>query len=415
MGAVAVSGIAAAPGHAAPGALFGIKDDAWLIYGPGTLDSRLDELDRLGVDIVRFTLHWDAIARRRPADATDPSDRAYRWGAGDAVLRGLNERGIATVVTLVGTPGWANGNLGPSWAPIDSSAFGDFAFAAAERYPFVRRWTVWNEPNQRVSLRPTRADVYVVRLLNPAYRAIKRSNPRALVAGGVTAPRGGSGGVSPLAWIAGMAKAGALLDAYAHHPYPLVPKVETPSGGGCAHCETVTMATLERLITAVRRSLGPKRIWLTEYGYQTNPPDNWLGISLPLQARYVAEAGFRVWKLPYVDMLINFLLRDDVADWQSGFYSVSGDAKPSLAAFTLPLAQVSRSGARTKVWGQVRPGSGRRLYRLQVLRGSWRWLTPVATTSASGTFVRTVTVAKGAHLRIWSPADSSFGAPLSIQ
>ena len=34
---------------------------------PGTLSSRLDELDRIGVDIVRFTLRWDVIAAPRAA------------------------------------------------------------------------------------------------------------------------------------------------------------------------------------------------------------------------------------------------------------------------------------------------------------------------------------------------------------
>ena len=51
------------------------------------------------------------------------------------------------------------------------------------------------------------------------------------------------------------------------------------------------MASLERLTAAVRKWLGPKRIWLTEYGYQTNPPDTWLGIEPVLQAIYTAEAA----------------------------------------------------------------------------------------------------------------------------
>ena len=57
----------------------------------------------------------------------------------------------------------------------------------------------------------------------------------------MTAPRAATGGVSPVAWIAGMAAAHARLDAYAHNPYPLNP-AETPFTGGCDHCETITMA-----------------------------------------------------------------------------------------------------------------------------------------------------------------------------
>ena len=274
---------------AAAGAQFGIKDDAWILYGPGTLSSRLDQLNALGVDIVRFTLRWDEIARTPPMNGQNPRDPAYHWGPNDRVLEALNAHGIASLVTLVGTPGWANGGRGSAWAPLEGAWFGDFAYAVARRYPFVHYWTIWNEPNHAASLQPTSPAVYVKKLLNPAYAEIKRAIPTALVAGGVTAPRGNAGGVSPLAWIAGMGRAGAKLDAYAHHPYPLVPKVETPMSGGCTHCQSVTMATLDKLVKAVHRALGQKRIWLTEYGYQTSPPDPWLGVSWALQALYVSR------------------------------------------------------------------------------------------------------------------------------
>ena len=229
------------------------------------------------------------------------------------MLKGLHAHGIAPLVTLVGTPGWANGGKSAAWAPLDGAWFGDFAYAVARRYPFVHYWTIWNEPNHASSLQPTTAAVYVNKLLNPAYAQIKRAIPTALVAGGVTAPRGNAGGVSPLAWIAGMGRAGAKLDAYAHHPYPLVPKVETPTSGGCTHCQSVTMATIGKLVKAVHKYLGPKRIWLTEYGYQTSPPDQWLGVSWALQALYVSEASLRAWMEPSVDMLINFMFKDDVS------------------------------------------------------------------------------------------------------
>ena len=107
----------ASPAHAASGALYGVQDDAWLGHGPGTLESRLDELDRLGVDVVRFTVRWDPIATERPTAARDAQRPAYDWRTTDAVLRGLRRHGIEPVVTLYGTPRWANGGLAPNWAP----------------------------------------------------------------------------------------------------------------------------------------------------------------------------------------------------------------------------------------------------------------------------------------------------------
>src|SRR4051794_8054744 len=96
---------------------FGVADDAWLTNGPGTLAARLDELGSLGPDVVRFTVRWDQVARKRPRSPRDPDDRAYRWGAFDAVLRGLRRHGIDPVVTLFGTPSWANGGRASNWAP----------------------------------------------------------------------------------------------------------------------------------------------------------------------------------------------------------------------------------------------------------------------------------------------------------
>jgi hypothetical protein len=419
---VAVAGFVTPTASAASGAKFGIHDDAWLLNGPGSLPERTAELDRIGVDIVRFTLRWDQIAAREPRDPTDQRDRAYRWRNPDRVLTALNRRGIAAVVTLVGTPSWANGGFDASWAPSSPTAFADFAHAAASRYPFVRYWTIWNEPNQARWLKPTTPAIYVNRLLNPAYAAIKEVLPGARVGGGVTAPRGNAGGLSPLAWIAGMGKEGAKLDAYAHHPYPLQPQVETPWSGGCKHCQTLSMASLERLTAAVRKAFGPKRIWLTEYGYQTNPPDTWLGITPALQAIYTAEAALRVWKAPYVDMLINFLYQDDVEDqgqsagWQSGLLTARGVPKPSLRAFMLPLVRAARHGEQTTLWGQVRPRSGAQPYRLQEMRfGAWQWLGGNRVTQPNGSFRVTVKAGRDTRLRIWSPRDDMYGVTLRVK
>jgi hypothetical protein len=413
---VAAVFVTAAP--ASPGVQFGIHDDAWLLYGPGTLQQRLDQLQGLGVDVVRVSIHWNDVAPTKPARALAANDPAYRWGAYDAVLKGLSARGIAPVVTLLGTPTWANGHAKPNVVPSSPTFFGDFAYAAAKRYPFVRDWTVWNEPNQRLGMSKPSPSLYVTRLLNPAYVAIHRANPRALVAGGVTAPRGNTGGVGPLAWIRGMKAAHAKLDAYAHHPYPARPTSETPFTGACASCDTISMANLPRLLTEVRRDFGNKPVWLTEYGYQTNPPDHWLGVSPALQAAYIGEASLRAYEEPNVTMLIHFLVRDEpnLARFQSGLFTLAGVAKPAAEAFPFPLAQVSRSASRVTLWGQVRPRTGAQPYRLQVnVRGRWTWSGGTAQTSSSGFFSRTMSAARGSLVRIWSPRDRAFSWPILLR
>jgi hypothetical protein len=416
--------LALAPALAAPGVAdasgsirYGVQDDAWLASGPGTVSERVERLQRLGVQIVRYTVRWDQVARTAPASPGSPADAAYDWRIPDSVLKSLHEAGIEAVVTLYGTPRWANGGAGPNFVPRASTALAAFARATAVHYPWVRRWLIWNEPNQRIWLRPTSPSVYTRSLLNPAYAALHAVRSGMLVGGGVTAPRGSTGGVSPVDWLRGMAAAGARLDAYATNPYPLNPRSETPWGGGCTSCRTFTMANLPRLLADVQRLFPGKRVWLTEYGYQTNPPDRYLGVSPALQARYLAEAALRAYLAPRVDMLINFLVRDepDVGRWQSGLLSIGGVAKPAYYAFSLPLAEVSRQGSATVLWGQVRPDSGRRVYVLQrLVFGHWRIEGSIARTDSRGFLRRTVRAAPGTRFRLVSPSLDLTSPALAV-
>ena len=161
--------------------------------------------------------------------------------------------------------------------------------------------------------------------------------PTARVGGGMTAPRAGIGGESPVAWIKAMGSLRPRLDAYAHHPYPARPQLETPWAPACRTCASIAMADLERLVTLVHQQLGRKRIWLTEYGYQTNPPDMFLGVSPTTHAQHVASAARRVELARFVDMLIFFLVRDDEDGdgWQSGFTTADGE-EARVQRFPLP-------------------------------------------------------------------------------
>ena len=72
----ALSGLLGRQAQAASGVRFGIQDDGWIIYGPGKLGQRLDRIDALGVDVVRFTLRWDEIERARLVSPRSPFQRA---------------------------------------------------------------------------------------------------------------------------------------------------------------------------------------------------------------------------------------------------------------------------------------------------------------------------------------------------
>jgi hypothetical protein len=396
---------------------YGIQDDAWLIYGPESPARRIQILQQLGVDTVRMSVRWDTIAKSEPADARDPADPAYDWSLYDPILQRLRTAKISLLLTLYGTPGWANGGQNPNRVPESATAFANFAYAAAKKYSWVRRWTIWNEPNLQLFLRPNSPAVYVAKLLNPAYRALKDANPGNLVAGGVTSPRKTPSGMSPIAWIRGMHAAHARLDAYGQNPYPVRPR-ESPLTGGCWHCAEFTMATLPKLIAEVKRNFGSRtRIWLTEYGYNSKPPSQWLGVSNALQARYVGQASLRAYLARNVDVLIHFLVRDEpnAKKWTSGVLTSRGKIKPSFSAYALPLAQVSRRGNRVNIWGQVRARTGKQSYQLQqYVNGRWRAIGGTRLTTSRGFFSRAIVASRGTKLRLWSPRDRRYSAVIAV-
>jgi hypothetical protein len=85
----------------------------------------------------------------------------------------------------------------------------------------------------------------------------------------------------------------------------------------------------------VTRLYGPKPLWITEYGYQTNPPDPIDGVSWAKQALYLKQSYAIARQNPRIQMMIWFLLKDEpvLGGWQSGLMTASGTKKPSFAAF----------------------------------------------------------------------------------
>jgi hypothetical protein len=118
---------------ASPHIRFGIQDDAWL--QSGSLDGRLAVVDKLGPDVLRYTLRWDLIARAKPKRATNPNDLAYDWRIADGVLKGLRAHQVQVLVTLFGAPKWANGHHAPNFAPVSKWTLASLAVAASKRYP----------------------------------------------------------------------------------------------------------------------------------------------------------------------------------------------------------------------------------------------------------------------------------------
>src|SRR5215813_2238329 len=106
--AAAALALLASQAYASPAIRYGVQDDAWLRYGPGTLTQRLDRLQTLGVELMRVNVNWNEV---------QPRPRTFIWRDYDPVIKGLHARGIEPVLTLVGSPAWANGGLPSNFAP----------------------------------------------------------------------------------------------------------------------------------------------------------------------------------------------------------------------------------------------------------------------------------------------------------
>jgi hypothetical protein len=347
----------------------GIYDDAQILYG--NPDKVFPSLKLLGTQLIRVNLWWggpNGVATRKPVNPANPADPAYRWDTYDRTVRYAQAYGMQPIFTILGTPSWAN-PAGWNTAPLKTSDLQSFVTAAARRYSGtvkgvdgtligrVSRWIAWNEPNNPVFLKPQfvksggtwvmQSPIDYARICNAVVKATKSVNRSNKVACGVTAPRGNNqpgtvrSSVSPLAFLRAMKNAGASgFDAYAHHPYygyrtetPLTPP---PPGKRGVSPTAVTLGNFEQLTKEVQRLYGNVRIWVTEYGYQTNPPDVLFGVAPSQQALYMKQAWDKLAASPKVDMMIWFLLRDEArvaAGWQSGLYYASGVGKPARATF----------------------------------------------------------------------------------
>jgi len=357
------------PGHASRYLRIGIYDEAQTLYGP--VDVTFPTLKQLHVQEIRLNLYWGGkygVASRRPARATNPNDPAYDWSLYDRTVAYATQAGIHVLFSVYGTPSWANGGRGPNVAPTRGTDLRNFALAAATRYsgsflgtdgktiPAVKDWLAWNEPNNPVFLTPqfkrsgskwiVQSAIDYAKICNAIYNGIHASmtvNER--VACGGTAPRGNNNpnssrpSVSPLAFLRAVKNAGLKsFDAWAHHPYyagPADQPTTKPVTAKGAPATAVTLGNISDLIRLVTQLYGNKRIWITEYGYQTNPPDSIFGVTYAKQAAYLTQAFGIAKANPRIDMMLWFLLRDDPNPngWQSGLITARGAKKPSFKAF----------------------------------------------------------------------------------
>jgi hypothetical protein len=461
--ALAALGGAAVPAHA--DLEIGMEDEGLILSNPHLAPFAAEEWSKLGVDIVRIHTRWweiapDTSSQRKPArfNASDPNDPRYSWADLDAAVALIRSKGMRVMLTITGPgPLWSTSSprkRNPRLAP-KSAEYAAFSRATAARYGGqVDRYLLWNEPNQPGWLQPQweckrRRDCSPVaphiyrNLVRAATPAIHAADPGSEVVIGELAPIGNSPisnntPIAPLPFLRAMGcvderyrtlRRGrckgfkpARADAFGYHPHPVKNAPDAPN----PDINEAQFADLSRLFAVLDRLKARGRLQasggfhLTEFGYQTSPPDHAIGITLAQQTRYLQQAAFVAWRAKRVKSLSYYQWDDEpvvyrgrgtkaYSGWQSGLRFVTGKPKPVLSTFPAPFVIERRKGSSSaRFWGQVRPAAMPAVM-LQIRprdEAEFRDVAP-ATLAGDGSWTIRGTATPGAAYRfLWTPQPS---------
>ena len=433
-----------------------------------------------------------AQAKRQARRFRASNPRTYptqNWDRYDRLVKKARELGLGVYfnVTPPGPP-WAMGKaprglrgvVQRAWKP-QADDFTAFVTALGRRYsgtfrdendardriPRVTFWSLLNEPNQAGWLAPQwegdrmYAPMKARELYLRGRAALDRTGHGSdVILFGETAPLGDTGrgpkeAIHPRRFLEALlcvrrgAGCGAFekygpirASGFGHHPYT---KNQSPLQRDRSP-NSFTMANLDELgdyLDEAAESTGniaPNLpIYLTEFGFETNPPDPFSGIPLQRQAEWNTLGELIAFTNPRVAAQTQFLLRDVAPDrtkprsskshWftlQSGLETVRGQPKPAATAYAFPFYAVATGNLGVSTWGQLRfrpnalPPGARDQVQLQFrpADGSSDFAPigdPVEVENAKGYFTAKVQLPGPGQVRAaWAQGPSATSLPQSI-
>lgn len=365
-------------------------------------------------------------ARFKPADPRTYPTR--NWDRYDNLVKEATQQGMRVYFTLTGPgPRYGHRKAPPSqranagtFKPIPAR-FRSFVEAVGKRYsgqyrdengirrplPRVALWSIWNEPNQPGWLSPQwegdvpAAPALYRELYQAGHEGLERSgHGDDAILLGETAPlgsdkKGPRNGIKPVPFLrelvcvkadgtqyAGPAAAARHCDdfakkgplkaiGFAHHPYTKkgAPTVAPTTPDDITMGNIGSLGTVLDALSAQSGGNMPAAlpIFLTEFGYESNPPDPRNGIPYLRQAQFNQLADFIAYNDPRVLATTQFLVRDVGPltkypkgsrlywfTYQSGLYTVTGRAKPAAFGYTFPLVVFPAGEGVVGFWGQLR-------------------------------------------------------------
>jgi hypothetical protein len=444
-------------------------------YGPGKWD-RYDRIASLAAKHglgVLFTLTGPAPLWATGTPEQGRSDVEDTWDPSAA--------GFKDFVTAVGTRysgTWQDEHEEPATVPLVPPTK-----TMGPPLPRVDHWSIWNEPNHGGWLTPQWHGSPLVPSSPRIYRGLADAAWAGLQASGhtgdstllgETAPRGLEPGLTrglhPLRFIrelycldgrfkpytgaAAAARdcpasfdAGAFVSAHpalfsasgwAHHPYSLT----TAPAVRDANRDDATLSGVPRLTRTLDRAMavyGQRAklpVWMTEYGYQTAPPDPTIGVPWWQQADWLDEADYRAYRNPRIASFAQFLLVDDGpltrykpddprywGTFQTGLVTSDGRHKPSYESFKRPITvspRRVRRGHRIRVFGQLRTAAGNQPLTADVQfrpNGSkaWSQVARIAVNDLRGFALTTVRARRSGSYRIvWAGAGTTRAVAVRV-
>ncbi|MDP8968377.1 MAG: hypothetical protein M3N04_07245, partial [Actinomycetota bacterium] len=325
--------------------------------------------------------------------------------------------------------------------------------------PKVDRFILWNEPNHPGLLLPqwkadktTPASPAVYRgMLRAGYAAVKQVRPSAAVLIGNTSSTGGErgrGAVAPLEFLRELACVDAKLkprttpecanytrlpgDGWSHHPYSQnerpsrVSKPKTERGDVRIADLPQLARTLDKLVRMGRLSPANRRIYLTEFGYETKGIPGRPRVDERQQARWLTWAEYLAERVPTVRSFAQFLLRDQppapvrvsqsdkrpYGEYSTGLLNVDGTEKIAARSFLAGLFAQLQPKGKVLLYGRLRLGPGRKVVVLQrrVRSGRWKQLRRMKV-DGRASFQRTFSHRRGAQYRLTYPSPAGKRAP----
>ncbi len=280
-------------------------------------------------------------------------------------------------------------------------------------------------------------------MLRAGYAAVKAVRKRAKVLIGNTSSTGGTRGagpVPPLEFLRELACVDRKLkprtttacqnftalpgDGWSHHPYS---QNERPSRMSKPATERDDLrvadlpalaTTLDVLVKMGRIARANRNIYLTEFGYETQPVGGRPTIDELQQARWLTWAEYLASKIPTVKSFAQFLLRDQppskervseskarpFGQYSTGLLVANGTDKIAAKTFVAGVFAQKRSKGRVLLFGRLRLGAGTKTVTVQRLvpRGTWEKIDTLKVDGRSS-FTRTIAHVPGAQYRLGYP------------